>query len=124
MKPHGFPVHKIEFMRKLRSTLTGFMLPLLLLFSSSSDNLAARFKEQSPATRTETVEKLIVARGTATMDVDLNRLNDAGAVTEEPNLETMRFALAPDSFFIDADLNTQRAGNAAPGSVTLSRKPF
>ena len=87
----------------LKSTLTSFMLPLLLLLSSSSDNSAAREKQKNADIPTETVEKLIVASGSATMEVDLDRLNDAGAATEKSKpregLETLRFALAPDSFF-------------------------
>ena len=66
----------------LKSTLTVLMLPFLLLFGSSS-NSAAGAKQKSRDIHTETVEKLIVASGSVTMDVDLNRLNDAGAATEK-----------------------------------------
>ena len=66
----------------LKSTLTGLMLPLLLLVGGSSDS-AAGAKQKSTDIQTETVEKLIVASGNVTMDVDLNRLNDAGSATEE-----------------------------------------
>ena len=106
------------FKRMLKSTLTGLMLPLLLLFGSSSDNSAAREKQKSTEIQTETVEKLIVASGSATMDVDLNRLNDAGSATEKSKLETLRFALAPDSFFtIVVTNNVLRA--PLPGSMGL-----
>ena len=56
------------------------MLPLLLLFGTSSDNSAARPKQKSPEPQIETVQKLIVAGGTMTMEIDLDRLNDTGAV--------------------------------------------
>ena len=102
----------------LKSTLTGFMLPLLLLFGSSSDNSAARVKQKSTDVQTETVEKLIVAGGSATMDVDLNRLNDAGSATEKSKLETLRFALAPDSFFTIVVTNNVLRG-PLPGSMGL-----
>ena len=72
----------------LRSTLTVFMLPVLLLLGSSSDNSAARVKQKSTDIQTETVEKLIVASGSATMDVDLDRLNDAGSATEKSKLSS------------------------------------
>ena len=93
----------------LRSILTVFMLPMLLLLASSSDNSAAREKQKSADIQVETVEKLIVASGSATLDLDLDRLNDAGlpsrseakagSTTEKSTLETLHFALAPDSFF-------------------------
>ena len=35
----------------LKSTLTGFMLPLLLLFGSSSDNSAARINRKARTSR-------------------------------------------------------------------------
>ena len=102
----------------LKSTLTSFMLPFLLLLSSSSDNSAAREKQKNADSPTETVEKLIVASGSATMEVDLDRLNDAGAATEKSKLETLRFALAPDSFFTIAVTNDVfRASH--PGSIGL-----
>ena len=82
----------------LKTTLTGLVLPLLLLFGSSSDNSATQVKQKSTAIQIETVKKMVVTTGSAAMDVDLNRLNDASSA-EEANLETLRFALAPDSFF-------------------------
>src|SRR5712671_4226577 len=93
----------------LKSTLMGAMLPLFLLLGSSSENSAAGSKQKSTEIQTETVEKLIAASGSVTMEVDLNRLNGAGAATEKSKplgpelvaegLETLRFALVPDSFF-------------------------
>src|ERR1700694_5041393 len=83
----------------LRSTLTVFMLPMLLLLGSSSDNSAARVTQKSNDIQTETVEKLIVASGSATIDIDLNRLNDAVPATERSKPQILSFALAPDSFF-------------------------
>ena len=108
----------------LRSTLTVFMLPILLLLGSSSDNSAARVKQKSTETQkstdiqTETVEKLIVASGSATMDVDLDRLNDAGPATEKSKPETLRFALTPDSFFTIVVTNNVLRGPLA-GSMGL-----
>ena len=102
----------------LKSTLTSFMLPLLLLLSSSSDNSAAREKQKSTDIQSETVEKLIVASGSATMEVDLDRLNDAGSATEKSKLETLRFALAPDSFFTIVVTNDVLRG-LLPGSMGL-----
>src|SRR5438552_4355942 len=93
----------------LRSILTVFMLPVLLLLGSSSDNSAARVRQKSNEIQTETVEKLIVASGSATMDVDLDRLNDAGSSAKESKplgpelvaegLDTLRFQVRPNSSF-------------------------
>src|ERR1043165_9485505 len=83
----------------LRRIPTVFMLPLLLLLGSGSDNSAARVKGENKETKLETVEKLIVANGAATLDLDLNRLNDADATSGAPNIATLSFALTPNSFF-------------------------
>src|ERR1044071_185025 len=83
----------------LRSILAVFMLPTLLLLGSSSDNSAARVKQKGGEIQIETVEKLIVAGGSATIDIDLNRLNGTGSLTEESKLDVLHFALSPDSFF-------------------------
>ena len=102
----------------LKSALTVFMLPLLLLLGSSSDNSAARPKEKSTDIQTETVEKLIVASGSVTMDIDLARLNDGVSATEESRPATLRFALSPDSFFTIIVTNDVLRG-LMPGSMGL-----
>ena len=102
----------------IKSTLTSFMLPVLLLLSSSSDNSAAREKQKSTDIQSETVEKLIVVNGSATMEIDLDRLNDTGSVTEKSKLETLRFAVGPDSFFTILVTNDVLRG-PLPGSMGL-----
>jgi len=44
------------------------------------------------------VQKLVVANGTAQLDLDIARLNGA-EISSDANLATVRFALAPNSFF-------------------------
>ena len=100
----------------LRSILTVFTLPMLLLLGSSSNNSAARPKQKSTDIQTETVEKLIVASGSVTVDIDLNRLNDAATPTDESNSATLRFALNPDSFFTIIVTNDVLRG-PLPGSM-------
>src|SRR5438552_1783534 len=102
----------------LRSILTVFMLPMLLLLGSSSDNSAARPKQKRADAQIETIEKLIVSNGNGTMDLDLDRLNNAGGSTEESKLATLRFALAPDSFFTIVVTNDMFRG-PLPGSMGL-----
>src|SRR5436189_3642032 len=106
----------------LRSILTVITLPVLLLLGSSSDNSAARVKQKDNEIQIETVEKLTVASGNATIDLDLNRLNDAVSATEKAKPlgpEPLHFSLNPDSFFtIIATNGVFRALN--PGSITLA----
>src|ERR1700730_2174210 len=102
----------------LKRMLGYFTLPLLLLLSNSSGNSAPQLPRKSVEGQTVTVEKQIVASGSATLEVDLNRLNDAGAATEKSKLETLRFALAPDSFFTIIVANNVLRG-PLPGSMGL-----
>ncbi len=75
------------------------MLPLLLLFGNSSENSGAQTKEKSPESQTGTLQKMIVASGSVAMNIDLNRLNGAGSSSGMSQLDTLRFAVAPNSFF-------------------------
>src|SRR5438477_10250969 len=79
-----------------KTILSYFMLPLLLLLSNSSGNSAAQVQNKSPEQPTGTLEKMIVASGSAAMDLDLNRLNGVGSATK---LDTLRFEVRPNSFF-------------------------
>ncbi len=87
----------------LKIMLTGFLLPLLLLLGppeSGSGNSVAHKQKSSgnpPEAGTGTLQKMIVENGSVTMDLDLNRLNGTGAMTGK--LETVRFAVAANSFF-------------------------
>src|ERR1051325_2649576 len=103
----------------LKSTLALFLLPTVLLLASSSNNSAAKPKQNNPAAQTETVEKLIVANGTASLELDLSRLNNVGTTSEAPNMATLHFALAPDSFFTIVVTNDVLR-DSLPGSVGLN----
>ena len=100
----------------LKRTLTAFMLPLLLLFCNSSQNSVAGSKQKSPDAQSGTLEKMIVASGSVAMDVDLNRLNGVNSATAKR--ETLRFAVAADSFFPVLVFNDVLRG-AEPGSIAL-----
>ena len=75
------------------------MLPLLLLFSNSSGNSAPQSRGKISEGRTGTLERMIVASGNVTMDLDLNRLNGTDPQTQESKLDTLRFEVGPNSFF-------------------------
>src|SRR5437667_9894172 len=92
------------------------MLPLLLLFCNSSQNSVAGSKQKSPDVQSGTLEKMIVASGSVAVDVDLNRLNGVNSATAKR--ETLRFAVAANSFFPVLVFNDGLRG-AEPGSIAL-----
>jgi hypothetical protein len=100
----------------LKRILTAFMLPLLLLFCNSSQNSVAGSKQKSPDAQSGSLEKMIVASGSVVMDVDLNRLNGVNSVTAKR--ETLRFAVAADSFFTVLVFNDILRG-PEQGSIAL-----
>ena len=85
----------------LKIVLTAFLLPLLLLFNSREGGFsnAPNAAKTSPAAQSEsgTLQKMIVGSGSVSMDIDLNRINGVSSTT--PKLETLRFGVAPTSFF-------------------------
>jgi hypothetical protein len=85
----------------LKIVLTAFMLPLLLLFGSrdGASSNAVSVGKTSPAKQGEsgTLQKMIVASGSVTMDIDLNGINGISSTTGK--LETLHFGVALNSFF-------------------------
>src|SRR5438094_1818104 len=80
-----------------------------------SGNSAAN-KNPSNGGHSGTLQKMIVASGSVTMDLDVNRLNGISSTTGK--LETLHFAVAPNSFFpILVFNNMLRAPE--PGSMGL-----
>ena len=84
----------------LKIVLTASMLPLLLLFglrdggsSNAPDAAKTSLAEQGES---GTLQKMIVASGSVSMDIDLNRIN---GVTSTRKLETLHFGVASASFF-------------------------
>ncbi len=80
----------------LKTFLVPLTVALLSLLSDGSDNSVARFKQNTPEGQTGTLQKMMVADGNATMDIDLNRLN---GVRSPSQMNTLRFAVTPNSFF-------------------------
>src|SRR5437773_11483784 len=95
-----------------------FILPLLLLLSNSSGNSAPQFPEKKSERQSGTLEKMIVANGDVTMDLDLNRLNGTASGTRESKRETLRFQVSPNSFFTILVFDNVLRG-AEPGSMGL-----
>ena len=101
----------------LRTKLNHLTVPLLLLFGISAAN------SQTPGAiggnETGTLEKMMVAKGDVTMNLDLNRLN--GTATRESKLETLRFEAGPNSFFTILVFNNVLRGPEL-GSMGLIRQ--
>ena len=86
-------------MTKFKVTLTGVVLPFLLLFASPNLGSASSAikKNQNRFSETGTLQKMIVENGSVTMQLDLNGLNGSGSLVARP--VTLHFAAAPNSFF-------------------------
>ena len=94
----------------MKTITTHFMLPVLALFCAASSTSRAQ------EIQTGTLETMIVASGTISMDLNLSRLNGAGT---ESKTEALRFQAAPNSFFPILVLNNELRG-PKPGSIALT----
>lgn len=91
-------------------------LTSLFLAANSSDNLLLRINQQNTAdARNGVLEKLIVADGSVSMDLDLNRLNGLKSRQQMTNLS---FGVAPNSFFRILVFNGELRGPET-GTMTL-----
>ena len=98
--------------------LIGFMLTLFLPFGPCKAGPSDFPEQKNPfeAAESGTVQKMIVKSGGATMDIDLNRLNGISSATQK--VETLRFALAANSFFPILIFNNALR-DPMPGSMRL-----
>src|SRR5206468_4467378 len=92
------------FKTMLKKALTAFILPCLFLLSSSDAGPAnpVAQKQKSPnnpaeAGTTGILQTMIIENGTATMELDLNRLNGINVAPQRR--EPLRFGIAANSFF-------------------------
>src|SRR5215213_7147365 len=106
-------------MSKLKITLTGFVLPLALLFGSP--HLVSRNRDTKNSNngyaQSGTLQKMIVENATVTMQLDLNGLNGSNSLVARP--VTLHFAAAPNSFFPILIFNDLLRG-LQPGSMALA----
>lgn len=103
----------------LKRTLTRFMLPMVLLLSNGSENSIARPKQTNPEAVTGTLERMLVANGVVTINVDLKQLNSSTSATDSSKLEALRFTVSPESFFTVLVLNNDLRG-PEQSSMSLS----
>jgi hypothetical protein len=99
--------------------LSYFTLPLLLLLSNSSGNSEPQSPAKSADGQTTTLERMIVATGGVTMDLNLDRLNGNDSASNESKLDTFRFEVDPNSFFTIRVFDNVLRG-PEPGSMGLS----
>ncbi len=102
----------------LSKILSYFALPLLLLLSNSSGNSATPSAAKGPDGQTGTRERLMVAKGTVVMNLDLNRLKGVVSETKESKRESVRFEVSPSSFFT-VRLFNDALRTADPGTMNL-----
>src|SRR4030095_6581055 len=105
-------------MSKLKVTVTGLMLPFVLLFGAldaDSRNPGPRNNQNGHA-QSGTLQKMIVENASVTVQLDLNGLNGSNSLVARP--VTWQFAAAPNSFFPILVFN-DRLRAAEPGSVAL-----
>ena len=98
----------------------GIAMPLWGVSAQAASRTARSPQQASSAADTAaptgTLQKMIVENGSATMDLDLNRLN--GINSSAQNLQQARFALGANSFFPVLVFNDQLRG-PIPGSMAL-----
>jgi hypothetical protein len=112
----------------LKIVLSAFTLPLLLLFglhdgsSSNAPNVAktSRARQQMSGT----LQKMIVASGSVTMDIDMNQIKGVSSTTRKSEtapsrkLSELHFDVAPTSFFPVLVFN-KLLRRIEPGSMAL-----
>jgi hypothetical protein len=101
-----------------------FAVSLLLLLGNSSGNFTAEPKEDGLHRQTGTLEKMIVASGSVTMDVDLNRLNGISLpAAGGQRVETLHFDVKPNSFFTILVFNSILRGPESGAAMALTAQP-
>jgi hypothetical protein len=103
-------------MSKLKLTLTGLMLPFVLLLSSPRADAAPRDNNERNA-ETGTLQKMIVENASITLQLDLNGLNGSNSLVTRP--VTLHFAAAANSFFPILVFNDLLRG-LQPGSLAMA----
>lgn len=90
-----------------------------MLFGGGTANLLTESKRKAPdANNTGTLEKMIVANGSVSMNLDLNRLNGTRTRAKNQSPSELRFEVQPDSFFTVLVFNNELRG-PLPSSMGL-----
>lgn len=94
------------------------LLSFNVLFGNGALNIFTGLNQNGPVTNNGTLEKMIVADGNVTMDIDLNRLNGTRSRAKEPQTSELTFDVERDSFFTVLVLNNELRG-PLPGSMAI-----
>ena len=105
-------------MSKLKLILTGFMLPLVLLFASPrvDSPIPGTKNSHNGHAQSGTLQKMIVENASVTMQLDLNGLNGSNSLVARP--VTLQFSVAANSFFPILVFN-DLLRSVEPGSMAL-----
>lgn len=95
-----------------------FAMLLLVLLSDSSGNSTPQAPAKNLGGGRDTLQKMAVATGTVSMELNLDRLVRPASEACEAKRETLRFQIGPDSFFAVRVLNEDLRG-PEPGSMAL-----
>ena len=98
-------------------TIAIALLPFLVLFGSGLDRLSTQLNQKERNISSTTLERMIVARGSVAMDLDLARLNGTRAA-KTSRVSPVQFEIEPDSFFTVLVLNDELRG-PTPSSMKL-----
>jgi hypothetical protein len=101
----------------LKSMFVAF-LPLLLVFGNGPVVSSTGPTKPGPQGNTGTLQKMIVANGNVSMNLDLSRLNGAGVGNRLPKAGALRFEVQADSFFTILVFNDELRG-PLPSSMAL-----
>lgn len=91
-------------------TIAIALLPFLVLIGSGLDRISNQSAEKERNSSSGTVEKMIVANGTATMDLNLSRLGGVMRGAKAGKSTTLRFDVEQDSFFQILVMNDELRG--------------
>jgi hypothetical protein len=101
----------------LKTFLVG-MLSLLLLLSSVSGQMVTGSSQKAPQGSTGTLERMIVANGNVSMNLDLNLLNGTGSSAKGAQPAELKFDTERDAFFTVMVFNDELRG-PTPSSMNL-----
>lgn len=94
------------------------LLSFNVFFSNGTFNLFTGLNQNGPVNNNGTLEKMIVANGNVTIDLDLNRLSGNRSQAKEPQTSELRFDVERDSFFTVLVLNNELRG-PLPSSMAI-----
>lgn len=94
------------------------LFPLFVFFSSGSNDVLPGISQNVQQDNTGILEKMIVANGSITLNLDLNKINAPGSRTKSASPTALNFEAERDSFFTVLVYNDELRG-PSPGSMKL-----